>query len=306
MQYNLIHQLRRYVETLEQQLSELALDLQSVEVRQAAVFELPPVLKGEELRAVDSIPITTHRGKHAVNLAIRHYTRLFIHQQLETVSTRSATRLPGVICLSGSHKQLLGLQQNIANINQTKAGLEHLITKKSGLKSEARFPFVHQHCPGLITLNAYRQIPFVSLPTSVNFGWANKHFIKRTSKAEVVDKLYQSLQSGRANPPWTRAQWLQQVQAELDTIQALPEDAVLKYKRPIKVQPIVRLWYAANQKQQQFACPSPLLIGCEETQALPTVGQLNDYDLEQIIHRYRPKALPLHLVIPRLWLWQQA
>lgn len=305
MQYDLIQRLSLSVNLLEKQLAILTTELGNISVRQATVFELPPALKGEELLAVDAIKVTRLQGKEALDIAIRHYTRLFIHQQPETVSTRSATRLPGVICLAASGQQHQTLLEIITAINQSKQALEYLITKESKLTSEARFSFVHQHCPGLITLNAYRQIPFVSLPQSVNFGWANKHFIKRTCKAEVIEKLRKSLDSGRTNAPWTRAQWRQLVQNELDIIQALADNVVLKYKRPIKVQPIVRLWYAANQKQQQFACPSPLLMTCEKTQQLPTIGQLNDFDRQTITHRFRPGALPLRLVIPRLSLWQQ-
>lgn len=305
MQYDLIQRLSYIVNQLEQHLSVFARELTSLEVRQATVFELPPALKGEELQPIESIQVQKIQGKEAINAAVRHYTRLFMQQQSDTVSTRSATRLPGVICLSGSQKQLQSIQQKIAEINQCKLALENLITHESGLPSEARFPFVHQHCPGLITLNAYRKIHSVPLPTSVNFGWANKHFIKHTSKAEVLNKLDKSLNSGRTKAPWTRSQWLQLLQAELDIIQALPDDAVLKYKRPVKVQPIMRLWYAANRKQQQLACPSPLLITCAKNQQLPTIGQLNNYCLQSITHRHRPSALPLRLLIPRLYLWQQ-
>jgi DNA replication terminus site-binding protein len=305
MQYDLIQRLSYVVNQLEQRLSAFAKELTNLEVRQATVFELPPALKGAELQPIESIQVRKIQGQEAINAAIRHYTRLFMQQQSDTVSTRSATRLPGVIFLSGSQAQLQSIQQQIVDINHCKQALENLITNESGLSSEARFPFVHQHFPGLITLNAYRKIHLVPSPTSVNFGWANKHFIKHTTKAEVLIKLDKSLNSGRTKAPWTRSQWLQLLQAEQKTIQALPDEVILKYKRPVKVQPIMRLWYAASRRQQPLACPSPLLITCAKNQQLPSIGQLNNYCLQSITHRHRPSALPLRLVIPRLYLWQQ-
>lgn len=89
----------------------------------------------------------------------------------------------------------------------------------------------------------------------MRFGWANKQIVKNLSRQQVLEMLEKSLNAGRAVPPWTKEQWAERVRQEMDEVQRLPENIRLKIKRPVKVQPVARVWYCAQQKQVQYAWP---------------------------------------------------
>ncbi|ASM21399.1 TPA: DNA replication terminus site-binding protein [Serratia marcescens] len=303
--YDVIGRMNACFVELEQALGALQQQITPLRLLAARVFSLPEVEKGQEHQAISHIAVEQHVGQAARDLALEHYQRLFIHHNRENVSSKAAVRLPGVICLAVEQPEYQALQAQLALINRLKGELEQIITVDSGLAPEQRFEFVHTHLHGLITLSAYRTLTALTNPDSVRFGWANKHIIKNVKRDDILAQLEKSLKAGRAVPPHSREQWAALVSREIDDVSRLPQYATLKIKRPVKVQPIARVWYQQQQKQVQHPCPLPLIALCqvESGAAVPKIGELLNYDVDAVKHRYKPDARPLRLLVPRLHLY---
>nr|WP_113869554.1 DNA replication terminus site-binding protein [Brenneria salicis]NMN91680.1 DNA replication terminus site binding protein [Brenneria salicis ATCC 15712 = DSM 30166]RBP57475.1 DNA replication terminus site binding protein [Brenneria salicis ATCC 15712 = DSM 30166]RLM28565.1 DNA replication terminus site-binding protein [Brenneria salicis ATCC 15712 = DSM 30166] len=303
--YLLIDRMNVTFASLEEKLTLMQKLFSTFRLLAGRVYSLPYTAKGTEHDAIEQIPVTQHVGIEARDLGLAHFQRLFIHHYPESISSKAAIRLPGALCFSVHQDEYHQANQLIRDINSLKKELEQIITVESGLEPEQRFEFAHTHLRGLITLSAYRSLILLTNPASVRFGWANKHIIKNMTRAELLEKLEKSLKAERGLAPYSKEQWAALVEQEIDAVLSLPEHAKLKIKRPVKVQPIARVWYAEQQKQVQHPCPSPLLILSQQAHGggVPIIGELNHYDAGNINHKHKPQAAPLRLLIPRLHLY---
>lgn len=292
---------------LEQGLIEIDTVLKSLTPLQANVFQLPDIEKGKEHDEVTHISVIPCSGEAAFDAGLQHFRRLFIHHHAQHISSKAAVRLPGVLCYSATYSQVKSTSALISEVNQLKKQLEKIIAVESGLPPEQRFEFVHAHLKGLITLSAYRSLTVLHNPTTVRFGWANKSVIKNMQRDEVIARLEKSLTANRSVPPYSREQWAELVSQELEDVMRLPEGAKLKIKRPVKVQPIARVWYQEEQKQVQHPCSMPLISLTDEFSEtpVPLLGDLGDYDADNIQVKHRPRAKKLELLIPRLHLYRE-
>ena len=270
----------------------------------AEVYQLPEILKGEENNTVNTISVIPVSGE-----GLFHWHCLTISVCLSSIMIRkSAASLPsGCRCTAyyTLPAQRKIMQQQLNEVNRLKQQLASIVTETSGVDKTQRFEFVHNQIKGLITLNAYRQIQSVTSPSSVRFGWANKHIIQKVDRDTLLSQLEEQYQNPRAIQSLTREERQVYLAKEISALKQVPEDAILKIKRPVKVQPIARVWYSEAQKQVQYACASPLIVFCDENEEKPVTGVLPDYDAENIKIRHRPKAKKLIPVISRLYVYME-
>ena len=303
--YDLIEQLNLCFQQLEIEIKKLTDVLKNLTLLPSAVFELPEVSKEEEHDEVVRVTVSPCYNEEARDLTLKLMANLFIYDNAPHISSKRAIRLPGVLCFSTDNQTFKSVKKQVEQINLLKKQLSDIVTKESGISKEERFDFVHNQLKGLITLNAYRTLTLLSDPDTVRFGWANKNIIKNLTRNDVLTQLEKSREANRAVPPYTSEQWAERLDKEIITLSQLPENTKLKIKRPVKVQPIARVWYSELQKQVQYACPLPLLAFYidKESDFKPVIGELPDYDADNIQIRHRPKAKKLQLIIPRMHLY---
>lgn len=267
----------------------------------AKVYTLPDVIKGDESNEVSEIIVDEITGDNAIKEVITLLNLLFIHNKSNEISNKAAIRLPGVICIQIDNQGYQQFNQLIDEINQLKISIKTLVTQ---IDETQRFEFIRESLHGLLTLNTYRTITSLVDVDTLGFGWANKKVINKITKETLLDKLQYSLENGRCPAHLPREHWQLQLKTEIQLIESLPHDAILKTQRPVKVQPIARVWDKAQQKQTQFACATPLFVfAIEKTLAEIKIGELPDYHADNIALRNRPRAKPVELLIPRLNLY---
>lgn len=267
----------------------------------ASVFTLPDTIKGDENNEISSISVHKLVNYEAIEETIKLINLLFIHNKSENISNKSAIRLPGAVCIQTEFKIYREFILLISKINELKIQIKAIVTH---LNETQRFEFIRDSLHGLLTLNTYRTLTALVDVDTINFGWANKKVINKVTKETILDRLQASLDSGRCPLHIPRDHWQLQLESDIRLISSLPYDAILKTQRPVKVQPIARVWDKAQQKQVQYACATPLFVfALEKNVSEIKVGELPDYHANNVSIRHRPKAKQVELLIPRLNLY---
>lgn len=286
---------------LETNINELSRNLLDSSHFSSCVFRLPDVLKGNENDEISYIHVDKLTDKEARLEIVKHINLLFIQDKSDHISNKSAVRLPGVICVQTHYKQYQQFQLIIDTINTLKAQIKQTVTQ---IEESHRFEFIRDSLHGLLTLNTYRMLTSLSDVDTVRFGWANKKVINKVTHEEILNRLQASLESSRPPINLPKVLWQGQIMQEISMIKALPYESILKIQRPVKVQPIARVWDKEQQKQTQYAGATPLFVFAVEKELKDIIiGDLPDYSADNIAIRHRPRAKPVELIIPRLNLY---
>lgn len=300
---------REIFQELRHTIDLLIHELTSTELIAASVYQLPVIKKGTEVISAkpEYIPVESLFDKQAaLTLACHSYSDFWISSNPD-ISTRHPIRRPGVL-----------LFKRTESSNQ----LHHLVTQSNLLKNEfeslvkqipesSRFNFLHDLIPGLMTLHVYRHIFITEQKLqAIGFFWANKQSIVRVTKDQMINRLRISQRNpGRQflNVEDFDA-WKEAVESEIQTVMSVSNHAELRIRRPIKVQPMMRLTFHKESEQNkaqiiQIPNPIPAIILCNENE-LPRLGNLKNYDKNTIVHKKEPTPAKVNCLVPRLHLYE--
>jgi len=131
--YDTISRMNDCFKELELALTDLERFLNQLELLQARAFVLPDIEKGAEHDPTLQISVTPYNGDTAHQLGLQHFKRLFIHHNAMNISSKSAVRLPGVMCYAVDRGEQRAALLLLEEVNKRKAELEHIVTVESGL-----------------------------------------------------------------------------------------------------------------------------------------------------------------------------
>lgn len=276
---------------LNECLTLLCEEMDSVEILSCKYFELPTTEKGMEEELSERIDVSTYVGEQALTKCSSAFRDLFLK---ENQSGKVIKRHPGLICINDPEKII---ENRLRQINQAKLDFKKFVLSINN--NDARFELVHSAIPGLITLAAYRQIHFESdEPKSVRFTWMQKHATKTLTKEQALALLERS--SNYSNPRMIdQASWQRLVESEKARVVSLKSTDKLRIRRPTRVTPEVNVRFTNTHRYHvSGALPFFVLNPSEEIK----LGDLNDF----VASKPNPRKKEYDFLVDRIYLEKTA
>ncbi len=301
--------LRRAFDEMRSAIDELCEAITEDCVINGAVFDLPAILKQD---VTDNSPLdpefisvnTINDRTAAISRTKDAYRNLWISSNPD-ISTRHPYRLPGALILDMNYSHIF--RPLVERVNNSKSEFEN---QSLALPELIRFTELHDLFPGLMTIQACRKISLINEPLqSVRFFWANKQAISKVTKEEIITRLRKSqINPGRKMlSPDDQNVWFEKVENEIAAVMAVSDNAILRIRRPINVQPMARISRiealpGEKQNIQQIPNPIPILVLSEKDGYLK-LGELKDFDKFGVKHKLQPRKPKLSPIIERLHLY---
>lgn len=179
--YDLVERLNNTFRQIELELQALQQALSDCRLLAGRVFELPAIGKDAEHDPMATIPVVQHIGKTArarpAPLQPSVYPAAIGKPQQQGRRTPAGGYLP-----AGYRRGAAGSAGAYSAYQCPEGHLREDRHRRLRPAPTARFEWVHRHLPGLITLSAYRTLTPLVDPSTIRFGWANKHVIKNLTR----------------------------------------------------------------------------------------------------------------------------
>ncbi|HIF9093925.1 TPA: DNA replication terminus site-binding protein [Photobacterium damselae] len=256
---------------LDSEIDSLVSLLRQLELLECRVYTLP-LVKSENTHNIENcVKVKTITGLDAFNLAINSYSKF---EKDLGASGKRTYRLPGCIIVSGNNHEKIELHRILETINSLKVQFRNEV-QSIGSSRKDKFELIHDTFKNLVTIQLYRGIPFTDKSVDrLNFSWSNKYITSKTSINEILALLQKQINHipRRTN----KEDWARLVQKEIEVIQQLPKETLLRIKRPTK--PIIRSDMVCDNVTRQLVVNTPLILFQNK---IPAISDLQDYLIDQ-------------------------
>lgn len=274
------------------------------------LYELPQWKRGDEGTLPDTIPVTEiHGGNELTPLLMKIYRQFYAPEpegRDDEPSTKIVQRYPGIAVCSGSHEELTEL---IGQVNQAKDAFAAAI--KAVGNPDQRFEAVHSRFPMMITLQATRYLKVLPCNTTrISFAWqkpiASKSDHDKLNRQLLLEKLTQE----RRYPPVNIAMqldgdiWAAQIEEEIALVEALPENARLRYRRVLREVPQANWVYETFDAEQgeiiELRGNGKVNLPLLTTRMPDKLKGLKSYDRQKAEAKHRRPVAKGKILLPRL------